>query len=84
MNLITLIGLGAATCTTFSFLPQAIKVIKTRETKDLSLGMYLILTLGIALWLIYGLLINDLPIIGANLISLVFSMTILVFKFIYK
>ena len=61
MNTFTIIGLIAAACTTLSFLPQAIKVIKTKNTSDLSLTMYLILTTGLLLWLIYGYLINDIP-----------------------
>ena len=84
MNIITIIGLFAAACTTFSFLPQAIKVIKTKHTKDLSLGMYSIFTLGVLLWLIYGLLVKDLPLIIANIITLVFASTILIMKIRYK
>jgi MtN3 and saliva related transmembrane protein len=84
MNTVTIIGLVAATCTTISFLPQAIKVIKTKHTKDLSLAMYLILVSGVFLWLVYGLLINDIPIIGANIISFIFTATILIMKIKYK
>tara|TARA_R110001583_G_scaffold61034_3_gene180897 strand:- start:2371 stop:2625 length:255 start_codon:yes stop_codon:yes gene_type:complete len=84
MNIITIIGLFAAACTTFSFLPQALKVIKTKHTKDLSLGMYSIFTLGVLLWLIYGLLVKDLPLIIANIITLVFAATILIMKIRYK
>ena len=80
----TFIGLAAAFCTTISFLPQAIKVIKTRHTKDLSLSMYSIFTSGVFLWLLYGLLINDLPMILANIVTLVFALTILVMKIRYK
>jgi len=79
-----IIGLGAAMCTTFSLLPQAFKVIKTRRTKDLSLSMYSIFVLGVALWLTYGLLIHDWPIIIANIITLIFSGIILGFKIRYK
>lgn len=84
MQEFTLIGMAAAICTTFSFLPQAIKVIKTRHTKDLSLPMYAIFTTGVLLWLIYGMLINDLPMILANVITLIFAMTILIMKIRYK
>jgi len=77
MGIITLIGLVAATCTTFSFLPQVIKTIKTKHTKDLSLGMYSVLTIGIFLWFLYGILIKDFPIIIANAISFIFAATIL-------
>ena len=84
MNFITILGLVAATCTTISFLPQAIKAIRTRHTKDLSLGMYVLLTTGIILWLIYGVFKNDLPIILANGVTLVFAATILFLKIKYK
>ena len=84
MNWITIIGFLAATGTTISLLPQAIKIIKTKHAKDISLGMYLILTTGIFLWLIYGILIKDLPLIVANGISLLFSVTILILKLIHK
>lgn len=84
MNLIALIGLAAASCTTLSFLPQAIKTIRTKQTRALSLGMYAILTLGLLLWLIYGIFINDLPIILANTVTLVFSATILMLIIKYR
>lgn len=82
--MITLLGLVAATLTTASFLPQAMKTIKTRHTKDLSLGMYVLLTTGASLWLIYGILIKDLPIILANGITLIFIITILILIIKYK
>ena len=84
MEIFTIIGLLAATCTTISFLPQAIKVIKTKQTKDLSLLMYSIFTLGILFWLIYGILIKDLPIMIANSITLIFTVIILGMKIKYK
>lgn len=84
MGFHTYIGLAAAMLTTFAFLPQAIKIIRTRHTKDISLVMYIIFTTGIALWLIYGLFIKDLPIIVANIITLVLSISILIMKIRYK
>ncbi len=84
MNWITTIGFLAATATTISTIPQAIKTIKTKHTKDISLEMYLILTTGMLLWLTYGILITDYPLIVANGLSLIFSTTILIFKIIYK
>ncbi|MBN2897300.1 MAG: SemiSWEET family sugar transporter [Clostridia bacterium] len=78
----TSIGLVAAALTTFSFLPQAIKVIKTQDTSSLSLGMYIMFTLGVACWLIYGLGIRDIALIGANLITFVFAVIILTVKVI--
>lgn len=71
------IGLIAASFTTLSFLPQAIKVIKTKDTAALSLMMYSIFTLGVAFWLCYGLLIKNKAIIIANLITLCLAVCIL-------
>ncbi|AJF61693.1 TPA: hypothetical protein HA239_06310 [Candidatus Woesearchaeota archaeon] len=84
MNWVTVIGLSAAVCTTTSFLPQALKVIKTRHTKDLSLHMYLLLTIGTLLWLTYGLMLRDPAIIMANSVTIVFSGIILFLKIKYK
>jgi len=84
MEITTMIGLLAASLTTISFLPQAIKVIKTKNTSDLSLLMYVAFTSGVFLWLIYGYLINDLPVMIANSITLVFAATILFMKIKYK
>jgi MtN3 and saliva related transmembrane protein len=78
--MITLVGLAAAFCTTIAFLPQAIRTWRTRSTKDLSLPMFLIFTAGIALWLVYGLCVRDIPLIAANGVTLVLSGTILYFK----
>ncbi len=84
MELITLLGLVAATCTTISFLPQAIKTIRTKHTKDLSLGMYTVFTTGIFLWFLYGIWIKDLPLILANGLTLIFTATILFLIIKYK
>jgi MtN3 and saliva related transmembrane protein len=80
MNFITIIGLVAATLTTTAFLPQAIKSWRTKSAKDLSLGMFAIFCTGVFLWLIYGLLNHDLPIILSNAMTLVLALTILVLK----
>ena len=83
MNYITLIGFVAAFCTTISFLPQVIKTIRTRQTKDLSLLMYSVLCFGIFMWLVYGLLEFSWPLIFANSISFVLSGTVLIMKIKY-
>ena len=83
MDWLTMMGFVAATCTTLAFLPQVIKTVRTRHTKDISLLMYYILTFGLVLWLIYGLLIHNLPIIAANSVVLVLAMVILIFKIKY-
>jgi len=80
---LTCVGLLAAFCSTVAFLPQVIKTWRTRSTKDISLGMFTVLIAGILLWLAYGLIIRDVPLIVANAITLVFAGTILVFKLKY-
>lgn len=84
LNKYTVIGLLAAVCTTISFLPQAIRVIRTRQTRDISLWMYVIFSTGVFLWLIYGIVIKDLPVITANFVTFIFTLTILVLKIKYK
>ena len=79
-----MIGSIAAVLTTFAFLPQVIKVIKTKDTESIALGMYLMQVVGIGLWLMHGLDIQDLPLIAANSISLILSATILAYKIKYK
>lgn len=74
-----IIGLIAAVCTTFAFIPQVIKVWKTKQTKDLSLRMYSIMFIGIILWLVYGIRINSLSIILANVVTAILVGTILVY-----
>jgi|TARA_A100001011_G_C13950961_1_gene691230 MtN3 and saliva related transmembrane protein len=76
-----IIGFIAAVCTTFAFLPQAIKVWKTKQTKDLSLRMYTIMFIGICLWFVYGLRINSLSIVLANIVTGILVFTILVYIF---
>lgn len=76
----TYLGYAAAFFTTFSFLPQAVKTIKTKDTSSISLIMYLMFVTGVFLWLIYGLFIKDLPIIVANAITLVLAASILKIK----
>ena len=79
-----LIGAIAAVFTTLSFLPQVIKVYKTRHTSDLSLPMYVIFSLGVFLWMCYGFFAGSLPIMIANAVVLVFCTYILAMKIVYK
>jgi MtN3 and saliva related transmembrane protein len=74
-----IIGLIAAVCTTFSFIPQVMKVWKTKQTKDLSLRMYSIMFIGVLLWLVYGIRIDSLSIMLANVVTAILVGTILVF-----
>ena len=84
MEIIELIGYTAAFLTTMAFLPQVIKTYKSKSAKDLSLGMFLIFTLGVSLWLIYGIAIEKTPIIIANLITLILAITLVFFKLKFK
>jgi MtN3 and saliva related transmembrane protein len=79
----TIIGLTAATCTTVSFLPQIMKAWRTRSTRDVSVWMFALLVTGNLLWLLYGTLIRDLPLVVANLIMLGFVASILALKLRY-
>ena len=74
------IGYLAAFCTTFAFFPQAIMTIRTEDVKSISLTMYSILCFGISMWLVYGIRKADWPLILANLITLLPSLTILYLK----
>jgi MtN3 and saliva related transmembrane protein len=84
MNLITFLGFLAASCTTVAFLPQVIKTYKSKSAKDLSGVMATLLVTGISLWLVYGILITDWPVIIANFFTLTMVMTLLYFKLRYK
>lgn len=79
-----MIGSIAAVLTTFAFLSQVIKVIKSKDTESIALAMYLMQVVGIGLWLMHGLVIQDLPVISANSISLILSATILAYKIKFK
>lgn len=79
-NTIDLIGYVAATCTTLSFLPQLVRVLRLRSAREISLGMFLIFSIGTALWLTYGLLSHSRPVVAANAVTFVLSMSILVLK----
>jgi MtN3 and saliva related transmembrane protein len=77
---LNMLGYVAATLTTVAFVPQAIQTIRSRDTRAISLGMYVTFTAGIALWLVYGLVLNARPIILSNAVVLPLAATILVFK----
>ncbi len=79
-----IIGFIAGVCTTIAFLPQALKVIKTRKTRDISLWMYIIFITGVACWLVYGVMITQYPVIIANGATLILAFIVLIYKIIYK
>ena len=84
MNPIEILGLLAGCFTTASFLPQVVKTWKSRSAKDLSLGMFSFFCLGVALWLVYGIAVNDAPVIAANVLTLLLASTLLYFKLRFK
>ncbi len=82
MSLQDTIGYLAATLTTASFVPQALLTLRTRNVSGISLGMYSAFTVGVALWLVYGLLLGQWPIVAANLVTLALALVILSVKLI--
>ncbi len=78
-----LLGMTAGALTTAAFIPQVFKTWKTRSTRDISLLMYVIFCTGLLLWLAYGIILNSLPIIIANVAVLILALIILVLKFLY-
>jgi MtN3 and saliva related transmembrane protein len=73
-------GYVAAACTTGAFVPQVLRVWRTRSTQDISLKMFLVLVTGVSLWIIYGFWKTDIPIIAANALTLMLTSIILYFK----
>lgn len=74
------IGYIAAALTSASFIPQAVMTIRTRDTRGISRGMYILYTIGIALWLVYGVALDSWPMIYANIVTLGLALTILIMK----
>ncbi len=75
-----LLGSIAGFLTTAAFVPQVVKTLRSRSTRDISLTMFASFTVGVALWLIYGAMIDSLPVIAANAVTLVMAGTILAVK----
>jgi len=84
LNQTQIIGIIAGIFTAVSLLPQLIKIIKEKKVEDLSMGMFITLMLGLAGWVVYGFLRNDLPIIVTNCFSLLLNISILILRFRYK
>ena len=77
-------GTVAATLTTLAFVPQALKTLRTRDTRSISLGMYVVFTVGVVFWLAYGFVLQSWPMILANLVTLVLSLAILSMKLAWR
>jgi len=84
IDYVDIIGFAAAFGTTFSFLPQAIKTVKTKDTSGISLYMYWFFTAGTFFWLAYGILSHSAPVAVANAITALFATIILAYKIRYK
>lgn len=78
------VGSVAAACTTLSFVPQLLKVWNSKSARDISLNMFLLLSFGEALWLLYGILIRSVPVIAANAVTLLLCLIILWLKLRYR
>lgn len=84
IDYVTVLGSLAGALTTVAFFPQLLKVWRTRSTGDISLGMFSIFCVGVLVWFIYGILIDDAPVIIANLLVFVQALIIVAFKVRYK
>ena len=84
MTNLELLGILAGALTTIAFLPQVIKTWKSKSARDISLSMFLLFCAGLTLWLIYGIIKDDLPIILANSLTLILASSIVYFKIRYK
>lgn len=84
METSAILGYAAAFFSTVSFVPQVIKTLKTKDTSGISLLMYSVFTAGVALWLVFGLLTINMPVIIANVIVLILASMVLVMKIRYK
>jgi MtN3 and saliva related transmembrane protein len=81
---IEILGLAAGTISSITFLPQVIKIWQTKSAKDLSIPMLLLLVLGVSMWLAYGIIIKNVPVIYTNSMVLLMSFIMLFFKFKYN
>lgn len=84
MDIQDLIGYTAATLTTVSFVPQALKTFRTRDVSGISLVLYSLFATGVALWLVYGVMLGEAPIYVANAITLALALAVLVMKLRYR
>ena len=83
LSLADAVGSAAAVLTTLSFLPQALHTFRTRDVSGISLVMYSALTLGVALWLVYGWLLGSWPIVIANAITVLLALAIVAMKLVF-
>lgn len=84
MDIATLLGMAAGGLTTVSFVPQVVKTWRTKSGADISDGMFILFSLGVLLWLAYGIVIGATPIIVANSVTLVLALAVLALKYHYR
>ncbi len=84
MDAIEILGMVAGTISSVTFLPQVIKTWQSKSAKDVSLWMFLLVTFSVVLWLVYGILLDSVPIIYTNSMVLLMSLVMLYFKFRFK
>ncbi len=84
MDSVTFLGYAAGALTTVSLLPQVIKIWRSRSAGDISLVMFIVFSIGITLWIIYGFAIDSMPVIVANFVSLFLGLVILWLKFKFR
>ncbi|BBP05461.1 hypothetical protein TPL01_03800 [Sulfuriferula plumbiphila] len=78
------IGLLAGTLTTIAFIPQVIKIWRSKKADDISISMFLIFTAGVALWMVFGIQTGSLPVTLANAVTMVLALVILILKYHYR
>ena len=83
MDIVTKLGFLAAILSTSAFIPQVYKVVKTKNTTDISLGMYIIFIAGIGCWLVYSFLIFNIPMISANIATIILAGIVMFYKIKY-
>jgi MtN3 and saliva related transmembrane protein len=77
------VGFAAAFCTTTAFVPQLVRVLRLRSARDISLPTFLLFSVGVFLWLLYGIYTGSMPVIASNAVTLVLSVSILILKLRY-
>jgi MtN3 and saliva related transmembrane protein len=80
---VEMLGFAAAFCTTVAFVPQLVRVIRLRSARDISLPTFLMFSVGVLLWLLYGIYTGSRPVIASNAVTLVLSVSILILKLRY-
>jgi MtN3 and saliva related transmembrane protein len=80
---VEILGFAAAFCTTAAFVPQLVRVVRLRSARDISLPTFLLFSVGVFLWLLYGLYTGSKPVIASNCVTLVLSVSILILKLRY-